>query len=86
MYPNYADPSDLSRYPSSVSMAYYTSTSDPSIGGGLSARDHSTTSYQESAKFGHGSDVTSPISSNPSQQAIQQPGESMHVHVQGRDV
>lgn len=72
MYPpNYADPSELSRYPASVSMAYYPS-SDPTLVAAMS-RDHSTTfGAADQSKYSHSTDGTSPATS---QQQTQQ-GES----------
>ena len=68
------DPSDMSRYPASVSMAYYQhpNSSDPSIAGGIT-RDHSSGAFTaEGNKFGRTNEVTSPVSSNPTQQQTQQ--------------
>ena len=79
VYPhNYADPSDLSRYPVSMA-AYYPSASDPALVATMS-RDHSSSSFgmggvAEQSKFSRSSDGTSTVASQQ-QSHSQQQGET----------
>ncbi len=72
---HYYDPSEMSRYQSVSVAPYYqhASSTDPTIASGAITRDHGVTGFPgEGSKFGvRGSDVTSPVSSNPTQQPSQ---------------
>lgn len=68
------DPADMNRYPASVSVAYYPSSSDPSVAGGIT-RDHSSSVFSgDAGKFARGTDVTSPVVSSQQQTQQQQGG------------
>ena len=71
------DPSDMSRY-SSGSMAYFPTSSDPTMGGAMQSRDHTSSSYQTASdhtKFPRGgADLGTAIAVSSTQQS--QPGYS----------
>ena len=73
------DPNEMSRY-SSGSMAYFPTTSDPSMGGAIASRDHTSSVFpaqSEQAKFQRGgADLSSAVavsSTQQNQQGIYQP-------------
>ena len=68
---NYADPSDMSRY-SSGSMAYFPTSTDPTMGGAMPSRDHTSSSYQAASdhtKFPRGgADIGTAVAVSSTQQ------------------
>ena len=72
------DPNDMSRY-SSGSMAYFPTSTDPTMGGAIPSRDHTSSAFQaqtEQAKYapprGGGSDLGSAVTVSSNQQTQQQ--------------
>lgn len=66
------DPNDMGRYSSAASMAYFPTSSDPSMGGAMSSRDHTPSTFQsEQTKFGTQrgtADLSTPVAVSSTQQ------------------
>ena len=84
------DPNDLSRY-SSGSMAYFPTSTDPTMGGTIPSRDHTSSAFQaqtEQSKYvaprGGASDLGSAVTVSSNQQSQQQGTAhySVYVHAQ----
>ena len=79
------DPNDMSRY-SSGSMAYFPTSTDPTMGGAIPSRDHTSSAFQaqtDQAKYapprGGASDLGSAVTVSANQQTQQQ-GTAIHTH------